>query len=371
VQRRDFIKGICACCSTLGISELLGATREIKKGDTLYSISRECEVSVAEIIKANPGLDPAKLKIGQIIQLPDTHASAKPAAPPAVSPAAPPTSAVPPPPGLTPPPHPEFHTVARGDTLSNIARKYGLSLTELRQLNPAASDIIAPGQQLRLRRAGEIPVVDSGPPPEPGRSTIVVPTESQTPPPKPAPPQTPAPDSKDPPPKYEFVTGKTKASIDRPRLGHRVWRHIVVHHSGTKTGNAKIFDYFHRRVRGMENGMAYHFVIGNGTESGDGEIEVGERWTRQLQGGHVRSEAQNEVSIGICLVGNFESDQPTRKQIASLIELVTYLRSLQKKPSLTFFMHRDINITPTTCPGRRFPAQALYRVLGRAPKPKT
>lgn len=349
----------------LGLSELFGASREIKKGDTLYSISRECEVSVAEILAANPGLDPTKLKIGQIITIPD---KAHPVDPPAGAPPTPaptdespsespsgPGGAIPSPP--SPPEHPEFHTVVKGDTLSSIARQYRMTLAELRQLNPITTDIITPGMKLRLRMADPSPIVDASPPPEPPKS----------PPPTPPTPKEPEPEA---PPQYVFVTGKAKAAIDRPRLGTRIWRHIVIHHSGTQTGNARIFDYFHRRVRGMENGMAYHFVIGNGSESGDGEIETGERWLKQLQGGHLKSEAQNEVAIGICLVGDFEKNRPTRKQIASLIELVTYLRDKVGKPYPDFFLHRDINITPTNCPGRLFPGASLYRLFGRSPRPK-
>src|SRR3974390_2523242 len=64
------------------------------------------------------------------------------------------------------------------------------------------------------------------------------------------------------------------------------WRWLVIHHSGTEYGNAAIYDRQHRE-RGMENGLAYHFVIGNGVDSGDGEIEIGPRWLKQLKGGHV------------------------------------------------------------------------------------
>ena len=45
----------------------------------------------------------------------------------------------------------------------------------------------------------------------------------------------------------------------------RRWRYIVVHNSGTRQGSAKAFEYYHLHVRKMPNGLAYHFVIGNGT----------------------------------------------------------------------------------------------------------
>ena len=65
----------------------------------------------------------------------------------------------------------------------------------------------------------------------------------------------------------------------------------------------------------MQNGLAYHFVIGNGTSTGNGQIEVGDRWRRQINGGHVHSDYLNNISLGICLVGDFNRGQPTRAQL--------------------------------------------------------
>jgi LysM repeat protein len=163
-------------------------------------------------------------------------------------------------------------------------------------------------------------------------------------------------------PEYFFVA-PVKRQIDAPKK-LRNWKYIVVHHSGTKSGNAKIFNYYHSKVRGMENGLAYHFVIGNGTDSEDGEIEVGERWLEQLQGGHLASEYLNEISIGICFVGDFSGSQPTRKQIASLVELINYLNSKIKTGRPQFKLHREINTRPTECPGKFFPAQAMHKLFG-------
>ena len=44
--------------------------REIKKGDTFYSIAKAQGISVDDITKANPNLDPTKLQLGQSINLP-------------------------------------------------------------------------------------------------------------------------------------------------------------------------------------------------------------------------------------------------------------------------------------------------------------
>ena len=135
------------------------------------------------------------------------------------------------------------------------------------------------------------------------------------------------------------------------------------HHSGIKYGNAVIFDRAHRE-RGMENGLAYHFVIGNGIDSGDGEIEIGPRWFRQIQGGHVHREDVNEVGVGICLVGNFEETKPTPKQLMAFRELVGYLRSDVVGKNVKFAVHREIDPGRTVCPGRFFPIAEMHRRYG-------
>jgi N-acetylmuramoyl-L-alanine amidase len=159
---------------------------------------------------------------------------------------------------------------------------------------------------------------------------------------------------------YNYLTRSVRSAIDRAPVLRERWRFIIVHNSGTRQGNARIFDYYHRNVRRMPNGLAYHFVIGNGTSSGDGEIEVGDRWRRQINGGHVHSDYLNNISLGICLVGDFNRDQPTRAQLASAEELIRYLRARCGKvegKNIPVRPHREMNPPrwPTDCPGDAFP----------------
>jgi hypothetical protein len=166
--------------------------------------------------------------------------------------------------------------------------------------------------------------------------------------------------------RYQYLTRSVRAEIDRAPVLRERWQFIIVHNSGTRQGNARIFDYYHRNVRRMRNGLAYHFVIGNGSSSGNGEIEVGDRWRRQINGGHVHSDYLNNISLGICLVGDFNRDQPTRAQLDSAEELIRYLRERCGKTSgheIPVRPHKEMNPPrwPTDCPGDAFP----YRWFGQ------
>lgn len=155
----------------------------------------------------------------------------------------------------------------------------------------------------------------------------------------------------------EVREATSKLSIPRGR-----WKMIICHHSGIRYGNARTYDREHRQ-RKMTNGLAYHFVIGNGIDSGDGEIEMGPRWIKQLPGGHVRSEEINQIAIGICLVGNLEARKPTKNQVAALKELLTYLRKEVVSKDIKFLVHSGADPGHTECPGRYFPTKQMRRIF--------
>jgi hypothetical protein len=166
--------------------------------------------------------------------------------------------------------------------------------------------------------------------------------------------------------RWKYLSRSVRKQIDEASIARGRWRYLIIHNSATERGNASVFDYYHRNVKGMSNGLAYHFVIGNGSYSGDGEVEVGDRWLKQLAGGHVRSASQNEVAIGICLVGDFDRSRVNTAQLEALDELMDYLQG--KVGVLSVATHGQINTRPTTCPGRYFPQAVIakYEVPGKA-----
>jgi len=128
-------------------------------------------------------------------------------------------------------------------------------------------------------------------------------------------------------------------------------------------GGARAFDHFHRNKRRMKNGLAYHFVIGNGNGAQDGRIEVGGRWKKQLSGGHCSNQKMNQIGIGICLVGNFEKQRPTKRQMESLSTLVMHLQKELRIPKSRVILHKEVKQKSTLCPGKKFPATRFRKML--------
>lgn len=123
-------------------------------------------------------------------------------------------------------------------------------------------------------------------------------------------------------------------------------RRIVVHHSATESGSAELFRLLHREVNRW-NDVGYHFVIGNGTDSGDGEIEKG----RELPYRGAHAKGANEDSIGICLVGNFNRGKPSAAQMNSLRKLLLRLLSEYRVELEGITLHRLVKGSLTECPG--------------------
>lgn len=145
-----------------------------------------------------------------------------------------------------------------------------------------------------------------------------------------------------------------------PSAPARPWKWIVIHHSATPGGSASVFDRMHRD-KGWDE-LGYHFVIGNGTDSGNGQVEVGTRWPRQKWGAHAKTPDNrfNDYGIGICLVGNFDIENPTPQQMQALGKLTAYLMRTYKVPAGNIIGHRDTKATD--CPGKNLNIAQVRRI---------
>jgi len=132
----------------------------VAQGETLFALARRYRVSVDQITAANPQLKNG-LAIGEVVLVPRPSAGGARATSPAVAPAKAPIAAA-----AASTTAPARYTVAKGETLFGIARRYNLSPAELIQLNhlPAGGSVRV-GQELLLHaaEAGAAPVAAATP----------------------------------------------------------------------------------------------------------------------------------------------------------------------------------------------------------------
>lgn len=125
-----------------------GATYTIRGGDTLAGIASRLGVSLEDLRAANPAIDPATLRAGQVINLPQLPDEA----PTQAAPSTPAASGTAPPATDTPEPEPtntrepaatntptslgQTYVVEAGDIPVSIAEKFGITVESLLAANP-------------------------------------------------------------------------------------------------------------------------------------------------------------------------------------------------------------------------------------------
>jgi LysM repeat protein len=212
------------------------------------------------------------------------------------------------------------YTIRKGDSLGSIAKRFGVKQSTLIEFNQIKSpNLIKIGQKLVIPLQGGSAAAPS------------------------------------------LLSSSTISALNKtsPRLGR--WKRIVIHHSATPVDDAMNMHRVHK-ARGMKNGLAYHFVISNGSRKAyDGEVFIGDRWKGQLDGGHMKKLSDNKTSIGICLIGNFELRSPTSKQMKSLEGLCEYLLKRCRLGPNQVTTHKILHPNHTVCPGKYFSLSSLRK----------
>lgn len=118
---------------------------------------------------------------------------------------------------------------------------------------------------------------------------------------------------------------------------------IVIHHIGNTNADVSAAEVHQWHLNRGWSGIGYHFLIRK-----DGTVERG----RPLDTMGAHAEGENNHTVGINIVGNFEVALPTDEQIYSAASLTAALCRLYRiYPSAnTIVGHRDLN--RTACPGK-------------------
>src|SRR5690606_16684680 len=99
----------------------------VRRGETLSHIANRYDVSVAALRAANGNINPRRVRAGQTLLVPGVSSSSTATASTA-----------------------RYHRVTRGENLSVIAKRYGVTVRQIQQWNDMSGSRIVPGQRLRV-----------------------------------------------------------------------------------------------------------------------------------------------------------------------------------------------------------------------------
>ena len=129
------------------------------------------------------------------------------------------------------------------------------------------------------------------------------------------------------------------------------WKYVFIHDSRTDGGNAATLGE-------SADGLADHFVIGNGDGCEDGEVQIAQRWHRQKEAGTVEGRTRLRTDcITICVIGDFNRALPTSTQMLRLQQLVNALQDRCGIPAAN--VHVAERTASASGVGRHFPTAKL------------
>lgn len=136
-------------------------------------------------------------------------------------------------------------------------------------------------------------------------------------------------------------------------------KYLIVHHTERNNDFPAFINFRHKFLRGWDK-IGYHYLIGNRRPfTKDGFLYAGRK--ENETGAHAFG--FNEISLGICLIGNLDKSNPTLKQLQTL---VTLLKSKMKQygiPAENVLGHRELSGVVKTCPGKNLDMEILRQII--------
>lgn len=166
-------------------------------------------------------------------------------------------------------------------------------------------------------------------------------------------------------------------------------KYIIIHHSLTKDGalvDWQAIRHYHRsyaylgkiiskdeamafiasgkRIKRPWSDIGYHFGIeyidNKYINLSSCEILVGRM--QNARGAHCVQEGMNSKSIGICVVGNFDEEEPSQDEWKACLKLTKALKQIYSIPTDQVMGHREF-ANYKTCPGAKWDMDAFRASL--------
>ncbi len=152
-MKLSFLKKTLLICTILfltAFSLFADTTYKVEKGDTLYSISRKYQITVAELRAANNLSENDVIKVGQKLKIPSADISAAAALATDNKATTSSSGAT-----LSAAKATKDYTIVKGDTMYSISKKNGMTLAEFMALNNLdSSSVIKVGQKVKIYTSG-------------------------------------------------------------------------------------------------------------------------------------------------------------------------------------------------------------------------
>lgn len=137
--------------------------------------------------------------------------------------------------------------------------------------------------------------------------------------------------------------------------------YIILHHTLTDrdTTTFEAVNNYHKNLWNFQSSLGYyigyHYFI-----TGDGKVTQGRAdWE---PGAHCYQENKNYDSIGICLTGNYDNQEPSQAQLDSLRELLLDLMERHSISKQNIKFHREY-ATYKSCPGNNIKSDFIDNLL--------
>jgi N-acetylmuramoyl-L-alanine amidase len=154
-------------------------------------------------------------------------------------------------------------------------------------------------------------------------------------------------------------------------MGKNQPKYIIIHHSLTRDGSAKDWDAicrYHVEQNGWSK-VGYHI----GIEEVAGNLLVFRGRLDEEVGAHTREMGMNRRSIGICMVGNFDSAPPPPSAFEVLVSECRKIMGRYEIPAQNVLGHREVGEMAgfdwrkgqyKSCPGKHFNMDLLREMVG-------